>query len=177
MTDGAGAADAIGDTGPVLHLQEIARLGALRVFRRLTVPRLVAAELRGFGVDLDRVAVPGLEIRVVPVTGARWRPLVEAVGARAIHSADAQVLALARAQVPRAPLSPVLTDDLALRRRLEAEGAVVVGSVGVLVRAYRSGLLRREELDAAVDALFFESTLHLDRAFRAYVRRLLSDLP
>ena len=104
-------------------------------------------QLRGFGVDLDRVAVPGIEIRVVPVTGARWRPLVEAVGPRAIHSADAQVLALARAQGPRAPVALVLTDDLALRRRLEAEGAVVVGSVGVLVRAYRSGLLRREELD------------------------------
>jgi predicted nucleic acid-binding protein len=174
MTDDAGAAEAIGDTGPVLHLQEIARLGALGILRRLTLPDLVAAELRSFGVDLERVAVPGLEFRVVPVADAEWRPLVEVVGAPTIHPADAQVLVLARARVPGVP---VLTDDLALRRRLEAEGAVVVGSVGILVRAFHTGLLRREELDTAVDALFFESTLHLSRAFGAYVRRLLSDLP
>jgi hypothetical protein len=134
VTHDAGAADAIGDTGPVLRPQEIARAGAPGDFRRPAVPVLVAAELRGSGVDLDRVTVPGLEFRVVPVAGARWRPPVEVAGAPTIRSADAQVLALARARVPR---SPELTDDLASRRRLEAEGAVVVGSVGILVRAPR----------------------------------------
>ena len=53
---------------------------------------------------------------------------------------------------------------------------LVIGSVGVLVRAYRTGLLERNELDIAVDGLFEESTLHLSSAFRAYLRKLLSDL-
>jgi predicted nucleic acid-binding protein len=122
----------------------------------------------------EDVNVPGLGIQVVPVAGTRWRPQLQVVGAPTVHPADAQVLVLVRARAFRAP---VLTDDLALRRRLEAEGAVVVGSVGILIRAYRTGLLRREDLDTAVDALFFESTLHLSRAFRAYVRRLLSGIP
>jgi len=65
---------------------------------------------------------------------------------------------------------------LALRQYLEIHHAVVVGSIGMLVRAYRVGQLQRGELEAAVDALFDHSTLHLSRAFRAYVRRLLTDL-
>jgi len=70
----------------------------------------------------------------------------------------------------------VLTDDLALRRRLENQGVTVVGSVGVLVRAYTTGRIRRDELEGAVDTLFTISTLHLSRAFRAYVRHLLANL-
>jgi predicted nucleic acid-binding protein len=84
------------------------------------------------------------------------------------------VLSLAWADAFR---SPVLTDDLTLRRMLEREGATAVGTAGVLVRAYRRGLLARTELDAAVDALFERSTLHVSLAFRAYVRSLLRTLP
>jgi predicted nucleic acid-binding protein len=72
---------------------------------------------------------------------------------------------------------PILTDDLALRRRLESHAATVVGSVGVLVRAYTSGRLSRNSLESAIDALFTASTLHMNRAFRAYIRHLLADLP
>ena len=72
---------------------------------------------------------------------------------------------------------PVLTDELALRHRLEASGAVVTGSVGILVRAYKTRRLTRTQLENAVDALFTDSTLHLSRAFRAYVRPLLASLP
>jgi hypothetical protein len=91
-----------------------------------------------------------------------------------IQPADAQVLALARAdQGGRA----VLTDDLALRRRRVAQGSTAVGTIGVLVRAYRTDRLPRGDLERAVEALFDRSTLHLSRAFRAYVRRLLAGLP
>ncbi len=84
-----------------------------------------------------------------------------------------QVLALAKSQ---RFASAVLTDDLDLRRCLEDQGAVVVGSVGVLVRAYSRGYLTRAELENAIEALFAQSTLHTSRAFAAHVRRLLDEL-
>ena len=68
---------------------------------------------------------------------------------------------------------PVLTDDLALRRQLEAHGALVVGSVGILIRAYRQQLMSKIQLENAIDSLFDESSLHLSPAFRVYVRQLL----
>lgn len=104
---------------------------------------------------------------------AQWKSLVNVRGQPTIHPADAQVFALA--QLHQFAM-PVLTDDLDLRRRLESQGAVVVGSVGVLVRAYSRHLISRAELENAVDMLFTQSTLHVSRAFVAYVRGLLSEL-
>jgi len=45
------------------------------------------------------------------------------------------------------------------------------------VRAYKTGRLTRAQLENTVEALFTNSTLHLSRAFRAYVRQLLIGLP
>jgi hypothetical protein len=42
----ARVAEAIGDTGPFLHLHEIERLDALQVFTRIEVPTLVWRERR-----------------------------------------------------------------------------------------------------------------------------------
>ena len=64
-----------------------------------------------------------------------------------------------------------------LRRQLENHQATVVGSVGILVRAYTTGYLNRHELENATDALFTTSTLHLSRAFRSYIQHLIASLP
>ena len=166
--------EAITDTGPVLHLNEIGRLECLRIFEHLVMPDLVAEELRAYGLDPSRLGVTGLKATIVVVERAEWSPVLSEADQPTIHPADAQVFVLARSNQFQ---KPVLTDDLALRRRLESQGATVVGSVGVLVRAYTTGHLKRDELESAVEALFTTSTLHMSRAFRAYIRHLLADLP
>jgi predicted nucleic acid-binding protein len=90
-----------------------------------------------------------------------------------LQPADAQVFALAKAERFE---KTVLTDDLALRRRIEAQNGIAVGSIGILIRAYRIGQLQRSELDEAIEALFQHSTLYLSRPFRAYIQRLLESL-
>ncbi|MBI2877928.1 MAG: hypothetical protein HYY20_13715 [Candidatus Tectomicrobia bacterium] len=165
--------EAISDTGPILHLYEINRLETLQIFEQLFLPSMVAEELRLYGMDpLDL----GGEVRVcvVPVSEQNRTEVLAEEGGFLIHPADAEVFVLSREDGFK---MSVLTDDLALRRRLEMHGTVVTGSVGVLVRAYRTGLLQRDSLEIAVDALFDESTLHLSHAFRVYVRQLLADLP
>lgn len=166
--------EAISDTGPVLHLHEIGRQAILSIFQRLIIPDLVADELRTYGLDPVQLGIAGLTCSVVLVPTKEWQAVVQAPKAPAIQPADAQVFVLAQANQFQ---QPVLTDDLTLRRHLEAHGAVAVGSVGVLVRAYSIGQLQRAELEEAVDALFYRSTLHMSRAFRAYVRQLLTSLP
>jgi len=165
---------AISDTGPILHLHEIGRERALGVFERLVIPDLVAGELQRYAVDVTQLDIPDLIFSVVPVATEEWEAVMYGPEAPAIQPADVQVFVLAQANQLQ---HPVLTDDLALRQYLESHHGVVVGSVGVLVRAYRVGLFQRNELDEAIDSLFDYSTLHLSHAFRAYVRRLLTNLP
>ncbi len=164
---------AIADSGPVLHLHEIGLAESLAIFDSLIVPDLVAEELRAYGLEPARLGVAGLNVSVIVVNRAEWETLVAENNCPTLHPADAQVFALARSNQFQ---TPVLTDDLALRKRLESCSATVVGSVGVLVRAFSSGRLKRSELDSAIDELFTHSTLYASPAFIAYVHRLLADL-
>lgn len=50
------------------------------------------------------------------------------------------------------------------------------GTVGVLIRAYTSGRITRADLDGAIESLFNQSSLFISRAFRIYLKKLLSDL-
>jgi predicted nucleic acid-binding protein len=165
--------EAISDTGPILHLHEIGQQAVLGIFECLIIPDLVAEELRTYGFDVAQLDIVGLTFSLVPVAAKEWQAVVQRPEAPPIQPADAQVFVLAQASQFQ---QPVLTDDLTLRRHLETHGAAVVGSMGVLVRAYRMGQLQRPELEEAVEALFDQSTLHLSRAFRAYMRQLLASL-
>lgn len=166
--------EAIADTGPILHLYEIGWLAALNIFDHVAMLNLVAEELLTYGLDPSRLGVAGLNITIIIVEDNEWNPLVTQADQPIIHPADAQVFVLAQlAQFQ----NPVLTDDLALRQRLEHQQATVVGTVGVLIRAYTSRFLKRSELENAIDTLFTSSTLHLSRAFRAYIRHLTANLP
>jgi len=163
-------AQAITDTGPILHLHEIGSLAVFRQFASgLAVPDRVAVELQARGLSMADISAAGVAaIRLEPysVDPAFQR---EASG---LQAADLEVAAIA-CDFSFSRL--VLTDDLALRRWLERRGNVVVGSVGLLLRACHLGILDRHELEVGMDRLL-SSSLHLTSALRAYVRARVRDL-
>jgi predicted nucleic acid-binding protein len=166
--------ETVADTGPILHLHEIGRLEALSTVAPLTLPGLVIAELGARGLGLSDLLRAGITSTVAAVETDDWEQILLETDPPRIQPADAQVFTLVQASRFQAL---TLTDDLTLRRLLEAKGATVVGSVGILVRAYSSGNLQRKELEESVDALIHDSSLHLSRAFRLYLGQLLIDLP
>jgi predicted nucleic acid-binding protein len=71
---------------------------------------------------------------------------------------------------------PVLTDDLALRRRIERKGGVAVGTVGVLVRCQELGMSSVSQLEESIERLISCSSLHMSRPFRTFLRKLIRGL-
>jgi len=165
--------ETVSDTGPVLHLQEIGKLATLNIVAPLIFPDLVVQELEAHGFEATRLQEAGVNFTVQEVGPLVWRTVIRDLAPQ-IQPADAQVFSLARASQFR---TLVLTDDLALRRLLESHGGLVAGTVGILIRAYAARSISRNEMETVFEALFDQSTLHLGRAFRAYLSRLLSELP
>lgn len=164
--------ETVSDTGPVLHLQEIGKLAILAILAPLLLPDLVVEELAVRGTRIDRLREQGIPFTVLTVDPLAWREVLRDIAPH-IQPADAQVFTLVRDR----GFSPLaLTDDLALRRLLETHGGLVVGTVGILLRAYGQSLISRSDLSAAFEDLFHSSSLHLSSAFRSYLRKLLADL-
>ena len=162
------------DTGPILHLYEIGQLSVLTTLGSVVLPDLVLEELSHRGIDIARLQSAGVEVRSETLDSARLESILQETDLPRIQPADIRVFALAKV---RGFAQLVLTDDLALRRLLEGHGTRVVGSVGVLLRAYTDGRIDRATLERSVDALLRQSSLHLSRAFRVYLGSLLKSLP
>lgn len=162
----------ISNTGPPFHLTEIGQEGLLSLFERVIISEQVQTELTRHGVFDLVVAVLGDRLMVERVAQIELDSQQAVLSRFKVHLVDLSVAALAARMSPDA----VLTDDLELRKGLEMRGHTVVGSVGVLIRAFKAGRFTKAELHAYLDRLFDGSTLYLSKGFRAHVRKLLDSL-
>ncbi len=166
MTD-----QAVSDTGPLRHLTEIGAHPILALFGRIVVPQLVVRELRaqGFWTCLVR----DLSQLLAVVGGPTLRAALALARTHHLEAADAAVLAVA-AEYPDHIL---LTDDLALRRAAKRRGHRVVGTIGVVGRAYQTGRLSLAEADAMLERLVDESTLYLTAGVVEQIREAMRNSP
>jgi len=165
---GVGTRTAITDTGPPLHLCEINQEKQIALFELLIVSQFVRDELANHNV-WERLKRLGLNLRIEVVAESSLASLKSIAGIERLSNADLSVWFLARTYKN----ALILTDDLALRRVLENEGFLVVGSVGILFRAYTEGRMNKAELIQAINKLFTESSLYLSEGLKRRVMKRL----
>ncbi len=163
---------AVSNTGPPFHLAEIGQECQLTLFRRVNISDQVRVELVQRGIFDRIVAALGNCLIVENVSQTELDLQRVVLSGFKIHQADLSVAALAARVSPEV----VLTDDLELRKGLEKQGHTVVGSVGVMVRAFKAGRFTKVELQSCLDQLFDGSTLYLSKGFRIHIRKLLDSL-
>ena len=162
----------VADSGPPIHLHEVRRLDLLAVVAPLIIPTPVRAELLRKGVWSALRRRSRIELRVQRVSASAIQKERRRWTTEDFADADLSVLVLAR----RSPRDLVLTDDLRLRRCAEQIRRRVVGTVGILVRAYRLKRINLFQLRRAIDELFDDSSLYLSAAFRRTILELLRQL-
>lgn len=164
---------AVCDSGPLTHLWQAGQWQAFRTFDTIYVSRQVAGEVERHVPLAQMAALAGRDVIVNAVSDREIAATRRTAPAGlTLHEADLATLALARRQSP----DLVLTDDLATRQAVEAQGLMPMGSVGILLRAHKAGLLDAVALDEAIDGLFVHSTLYLSPSLKSYVRRLIAAL-
>jgi predicted nucleic acid-binding protein len=125
----------ISNTSPLLYLHLIQQLDLLpQLYETVLIPPAVETELQAGaqrGVDVPQVsALPWL--RVVPVVSVTSIPMVMDLG-----RGEAEVIALGLEQAG----SRLILDDTLARRIARLQKLQITGTVGVVIKAKRSGLL------------------------------------
>lgn len=151
---------AVADAGPLIHLAEIGLLRTLQIVQTLYVPDEVWLETVGMG----RVEQEALEALAViqreTVTATEVEQLIRAHGLERLHQGEKESFALCRAR----GVSLLFTDDLAAREAARDLGLTPVGSLGIIVRACRQGLVSDAEAEEGLRDLYDVSTLFVTAA-------------
>jgi len=139
----------VSNSGPLIHLAMIDRLDLLQaLFGRVAIPLTVKIEVVYRGKEegkADAFLVEGeIEHGWIVVEDCVDEGAEDIAESAGIKAGEAEAIMLARSK-----LCLVLLDDLAARRFAAGLGLEVTGSIGVLVRAVKVGLISRSEgLDA-----------------------------
>ena len=126
----------VSDAGPLIYLGGVGRLALLRdLFGRVVVPGQVWNEVVGASAErpgsAETAAASWIDIRM-PSPSLRTERLSETLG-------TGEAAAIGLCLELRADL--LLCDDLEARRVAAAQGIRIVGTLGILVRGKRAGLL------------------------------------
>jgi predicted nucleic acid-binding protein len=128
----------VADTGPVLHLHEAGALHLLPLIGEIFLPPLVAAELRPMISTLPKWA------KVQALSSTAQQRAMEWRRAGLLHGGEAEALALAR----ESKADWFLTDDAAARLMAESLNVEVHGSIGAVLWAAASRLVKKSEAES-----------------------------
>jgi predicted nucleic acid-binding protein len=151
---------AVADAGPIIHLGQVDRLGVLQVFRSILVTSEVLHEIG------NRSSLPK-NAKIVE-SSPTIRDLAAVLSAEhGLGLGESSAIALCRHQSIRL----LLTDDLEAREVGSAYGLEPHGTLGLVARAHRQGLLDKREAIGVIDDLRSRSSLYLTGDLAQWARR------
>ena len=164
--------DAVTDTGPFIHLDEIQQLDLLTaVFNSVRVPEQVIRELSNQTAQTFIEQNPE-SIFVERVPDEALFAAKDAYPGFRLHLADLAIVVLLTKYIQ----TVACTDDLELRKAIESSGRTVVGTIGILFRSYKISFITNEQLRSLIDLIFNDSSLYLSSAFKNRVLNIVNSL-
>ena len=155
---GDGDLIAVSDAGPLIHLAEANGLPLLDVFARLHVPETVWSEVARqqiAGADLSTIG----NIQRLALSRTEVAKFVGENHLEELHLGEQECFYLCS----QVGVSILLTDDLAARDVAKRLGLIPVGSLGIVVRAYRLGRITLEDAERKLVELYEKSSLFVTR--------------
>jgi len=147
---------AISDAGPIIHLSEINKTVCFSLFSKVLVTHEVYKEVKACKLQGNNE----IESKVFEIVDlvSNQKDRVEYYSLKYdVSIADATVITLAK----YTDINLVLTDDLDVRDILKSQDMQPVGSIGILLRAYRERVITYDEAVEALENLLEISSLYV----------------
>lgn len=151
---------AVADAGPLIHLTEIGCLSLLRIFDRLSIADAVWSEA------ITQGSVPQTDVLALGIvqrhalSHSLVMPFIQQNSLERLQAGEQECLFLCQ----HIGVSVLLTDDLAVREAAKRLHLTPVGSLGIIVRAYRVGQLSLADAERHLNDLDVVSSLFVTRA-------------
>lgn len=139
---------AVADAGSIIHSAEINCLDALRIFDKIFISPRVSKELKS--LKASQLKLQKLDKKEKNLSA--WFAVKHELD---LGEAEAITLCKSRG------VSLLLTDGLDARIAAEAQGIEPHGSIGIVLRAYRMGMLSKKQTIKALEELESKSTLFI----------------
>ncbi len=147
---------AVSDTGPITHLAQIGIFEALSLFEMIYIPTKVFDEICIFKSPGSRELKAAQYIKSIRVN----EDVLSNVKKRSdikLHEAEEDAIALCK----QLDIQLFLTDDMNARKAGKSFGLRVHGSIGIISRAYREGMIDIVKAKQLLDDLYHKSTLYV----------------
>jgi len=157
---GDGNLIAVADAGPFIHLAEVNCLPFLAVFTHLHVPETVWSEILKQPQIADADFSKATTVRRHDLSQDQVAKFIAENRLGELHSGEQECLFLCK----QIGASILLTDDLATREVAKQVNLTPVGSLGIVVRAYRAGRISLADAERHLGELYENSSLFVTRA-------------
>jgi hypothetical protein len=155
----------VSNTGPLLHLDEVGLSIALKIFRDIYIPPEVKKELKKHKVKIiKKVKVIALKSKFNDVA----KILTDKYD---LDLGEAQAIALALQE----RVDYFLTDDLDARTVSDVHNIEVHGTVGIILRAYREKIIKKEIAAKKIIELYSTSSLFITKALVEHILKSIND--
>lgn len=159
MSNGDCMDKTVSNAGPLIHLAEIGEFELLKVFSTIHIPEKVYEEvcIEGMPGDVEVRNAENIEVSSILEEELRW--IADKISFR-LDEGELHALSLCS----KLEAEIFLTDDPDARYIGKRLGFEVHGSVGVIARAYRNGLIDLEKSKRALESLYSISKLFVTKA-------------
>lgn len=147
---------AVADAGPLIHLSEIGSLTLLHVFDAIHMPHAVRLEIG----EHHKNILQKIHITSHNLPEAQISKFTNEEGFEKLHSGEIECLYLCK----QMGLPILLTDDLAVRDVAKSLQITPVGSLGIVIKAYKNNKITLAEAERHINDLYNISSLFVTRS-------------
>lgn len=152
--------EAVSNSGPLIHLAEIGKFELLDIFSKIYIPRKIYEEVCNAGKPGEKELKKAKNFEIMEVPDEDVAFIRNELKRIRLDIGELQALCLCA----KLGKKLFLTDDLEAREAGKELGFEVHGSVGIIARAYKMGMIGLGDAEIALNDLYFASKLFISKA-------------